>query len=173
VFNHTIKRHIPRDAGYYGPIGQGPTSGVLPDQQDTGEEHEEEEEEAEEEAEKEEEGHEQEQEQEEEDEDDDSIVGHKAVPARPELVPPWMPSEPPADMDPVAWQIKVALEGDLDALSLETGSTSHSGAQTSASKPMPKIINNFGDREQGKFTKFFYFYLIFIIQLFMGCLRIL
>lgn len=171
MFNRTIKRHIPRDAGYYGPIGQGPPPGVLPDQQDTGEEHEEEEEEAEEE----EEGHEQEQEQEqeEEDEDDDSVVGHKAVPARPELVLPWMPSEPPADMDPVAWQIKVALEGDMDALSLETGLTSHSGAQTSASKPMPKIINNFGDREQGIFTKFFYFYFIFIIQLFMRYLRIL
>ncbi|KAF9367156.1 hypothetical protein CPB97_006219, partial [Podila verticillata] len=84
----------------------------------------------------------------EEDDDDDSVVGHKAVPAHPELVPPWMPSEPPADMDPVEWQIKVALEGDMDALPPGTGSASHSGAQTSALKPMPKIINNFGDKEQ-------------------------
>ncbi|KAK3840206.1 MAG: hypothetical protein JOS17DRAFT_9859 [Linnemannia elongata] len=49
-------------------------------------------------------------------------------------------------MDPVEWQIKVALQGDTNTPPKETSLLS--SAQRSASKPTPNAINNFHDKEQ-------------------------
>lgn len=85
-------------------------------------------------------------------------------------VPHWSALVPPADMDPVDWQIKLALDVDrevcgadthprtedpmdgedgMDALSKETEQASCSSAQPLAPKSMVSTISTFAEREHG------------------------
>jgi hypothetical protein len=82
----------------------------------------------------------------------------------------WSALVPPEDMNPVDWQIKLALdvdrevcgadthpqtedpmdgEDEMDALSKETEQASCSSAQQLMPKPMVSIISMFAEREHG------------------------
>lgn len=145
MFNRTVKRCISTVAGYFGPIGRGPNQGTdLPNTEKEQEEQEGQEEQ------------EEEQEEQEDGHDSDRAMESDAEPMRASKpVPPWTPLKPPANMDPVEWHIKVALEDGTDTLWEETNLTSSSSDQKSALKPMSKIIANLDDKERGTFDSLF------------------
>jgi len=136
VFNRTIRRHIGGKLEYYGPVGQAPHQSISSLDQ----------------------LQEQEQEQEQVGEDKAQETDVDSDPeSDPELehsskrVPRWSALVLPANMNPVDWQIKFALDGEdeMDAPSKETEQASCSSAQQLTPKPKVSTINTFAEREHG------------------------